>query len=476
MKKIHFMGIGGSGANAAAGIAHGLGYQITGCDAKESRYSKNLESLGIPISYVHNLNHLENIEIVCVSPAFFEQKEKPPELTQAMAVLPVITWQEFVGKELQNNKKVISIAGTKGKSTTTSFIGRALEEFGLDPTVLVGADVKEWQQNFRVGKSVMFVCEADEFYNSFHHYHSDFAVITNISYDHPEFFSSYEDYLESYVTFVKNMSNRSVLILGIDSPGVKELIKKIPFYHGKIVTFGSSDDADYYVREVSIDQHSMSNVTLNVKLQQAEYLVGGMMSFANSHQKYGFSTQITGMHNILNLIPVVILGHLFGIEQSVITSALQKMSLPGRRFDFKGEYRGAKVYDDYAHSPISVKVTLASARLQFSESRIIAVFQPHMYSRTKELLDEYGQAFKDADKVILLPIFASREAGSELSKTVSSQLIGNKIKENFHELDVVCSESIENAVSILNDNIREGDVVINMGAGDNYKVVEMILA
>lgn len=466
MKNIHFMGIGGSGANAAAGIAHEMGYTVSGCDQKESLYAKNLERLGIQIAYQHEVSHLEDVDVVCVSPAFFEQVEKPEEFLVAQRqAIPVISWQQFMGHELQKGKRVIAVAGTKGKTTATSLVGQLLELFGIDPTVAVGSDVKKWGQNYRFGKSDWFVCEADEFNLNFHHYSADIAVITNIEMDHPEFFNSYEEYIGAYVEFVRRMKNDSTLILGIDSKGVQDLQNRISFYHGRIITYGVNSGADFCLAK---------DRTVEYKDSFAHFSVSHGMDYQTGNLKYQLHSELPGEHNALNLVAVFVVGQLFGVGDELFDAFISGAELPGRRFEVRGEYHGAVLVDDYAHNPMSVQAAIQAAKEKYLNKRIVAVWQPHMYSRTLVLFDRFTESFDRADQVIVLPIFASREKGSPLAATISHHAIGNALVERLGANRVKVVEGIEDAIELLKYELTEQDVVVNMGAGDNTQVIDAL--
>lgn len=476
MKHVHFIGIGGSGANAAAGIASEFGYKITGCDLKESVYGQNLRRLGISVEIGHSPEHLKDVDIVCVSPALNEQKDKPEEYQVATREHCVMAWQEFTGKELQKGKTVIGITGTKGKSTTTTFVGRAMEEWDCDPTVLVGADVKEWKQNFRTGNSEYFVCEADEFAGNFLHYRCSVLVITNITYDHPEYFKSFEEYLEAYVECIKRMPADGILVLGTDSEGVRELRRRIGFFHGRIISFGTESDADYCVCQIEADATShKTSFVVKAMSYVSNYIPGGLMSFDTGTTTRLYELEMIGVHLVMNALPVVILGDLLKIDSETVGASLRRLCQPGRRMEYMGNYNGAEVYDDYAHSPVSVAATLESVRLAFPEKKIVAVFQPHMYSRTLALMADFPEAFRTADIVILLPIYASREQGSPLAQQVSSYEIMKEIQMNDSDKAVQLAKSIEHAVEVVQHVSDRDVIVVNMGAGDNYKVVRQLL-
>lgn len=460
MKKVHFIGIGGSGMNAVAGIAHGLGYEVSGCDAKESEYWDDLKQKGIPISLGHASAHLGGVDIVCITPAILHQKEKPEEYLEAQRRgLLIMTWQEFLGSELQKGKEVIAIAGTKGKTTTTGMVGYLLEQAGLDPCVVVGGKMLDWGRNYRVGQGNYFVCEADEFNNSFLHYHPNIAVITNIEMDHPEFFTSEEEYYSSFIRFVRNIRPGGMLIVNNDSPGVQLFLhtlgENVPF---AILRYGVTAGVSNIMIESVRTVDEVTGFTLN-----------GLSSEVAS-----FQTSLSGLHNIYNFVAAIVIADLLQVPIETIQEAVKKFSGVGRRFELVVNKRGIKVYNDYAHNPMSVQAVLAGARQKYPSARIWAIFQPHLYSRTKMFMEQFANAFNSANEVIVLDIFASREKGMPIAQEVDSQMLADRIYTANPKLHVRSIPEKEKAVEVLLDELRPGDVVVNMGAGDNGIITELL--
>lgn len=437
MKRVHFMGIGGSGMNAVAGIAEAMGYEVSGCDfaAQSSDYIEALEKKGVKIFGEHNAAHLENIDILCVTPAVFDQSENHPEFVQAKERgIPVMTWQQFVGMELQSHKKVIAVAGTKGKSTTTALIGLILEKAGFDPTVLVGAKVKEWGANYRFGRGEWFVCEADEHFASFLHYTAKIAVITNIEMDHPEYFASMNEYMDVYVQFVAQMQKRGLLVLG----DIGEIFPKIEEALGE--------------REIAIERIENHLGVLHLNAPQT----------------------LLGHHNALNIAAASAVANHLEIAGDVVKQVVENFQGLGRRFELICEKNGVKIVNDYAHNPMSVRAVLDGARERFPDSRIWAVFQPHMYTRTKMFLKEFAAGFGAADRIVITPIFASREAGKPVATEISSQDLVAEIQTLWPEKEVISVDSLDAAAASILPELRPGDLLINMGAGDNGIISERL--
>lgn len=461
MKKIHFMGIGGSGANAVASIAHSLGYDVSGCDLSESSYTYDLKNNGVPIFEGHDVSHLDSCDILCISPALLSVSPIPMELQEARERnIVVMTWQQFMGKYLHEGKKVITIAGTKGKTTTTAMVGQLLETAGLDPVVQVGGKVVAWHKNYRLGSSEYFVSEADEFNNNFLSYHSNIAIITNIEMDHPEFFRSEDDYFQAFVNFAKLLPKDGLLIVNADSPGVQIFLNLLGDISFRVIRYGVSSD---------VTSDSMVISSYRVDNGKTVLIVDGL-----NDEKLTFYTDMVGLHNVSNICAVICLSKVLGIPSEVIQSALNAFRGTERRFELICDVKGIKVYNDYAHNPMSVKAVLESTRSKYPDSRIWAIFQPHMYTRTKMFLNEYAMAFDSANEVVVTEIFASREKGLPVSKEINNQIVVNAIKKVNPKINVRAIDDKIDVADMLLSELKSGDVVVNMGAGDNGIIVELL--
>jgi len=371
------MGVGGSGMAGVSFLASKMGYEVTGCD---------LETGG------HDVRHLKNIDLLIVTPAVYFRKVADPELVEGLKKKIVITWQEFLGKYLHKGKKVICIAGTHGKSTTTAMVGKLLEDAEFDPLVNLGANYKDWKGGARYGKGDYFVTEADEFYDNFLNYHPEIIILNNIEFDHPDYFKSEKQMLDSYKQFIANLVGKKILITQKDS--------------------------------------------LNKK----------------------FNLKVFGKHNQKNANMVYVLGKKLGIKEETIIKSLE--SFPGieRRMELIFDKGGMKVYDDYAHHPTAIRVTLEGLREKYPKNRIWAVVEPHGFNRTYALLKNYNAIFRSADKVIIGPIFKARD-----SKTFG--MTPKSIAEASGHLDILTADSFDQIKNILSKDIKQGDVIIVMGAG-----------
>jgi UDP-N-acetylmuramate--alanine ligase len=421
MIKVHFLGITGSGASAVAAIAKAESYSITGCDkAPSHEFVKNFEEFSVQTG--HSPEHLKDIEILVVTPAVFSLDPDNEEIKVAKEKgIEVLTWQQFMGKYLQKDKFVIAVCGTHGKSTVTAMIGTMLEDAGLDPTVELGAVVPRWKSNFRVsGQSAngrgYFVTEADEFNDNFLSTKPDIVVVTNIEMDHPEYFKDFDDLLDSYEEFLQG--TKQTIVANLSDEWVAEILKQV-------------------MKKTKVNGVDYSKHELNLPLL------------------------IPGKFNELNAQAAFQVGLLLGIDPIVIRKSLAQYSGIGRRFEHLGTYKGREVYSDFGHHPTEIKTTMQAAREKFPDAYIWLIFQPHMFSRTKSLFKEFVTVFKDlpVNQALIMDIYPSREVDNGL---VSSK----ELVEAIDSGKVDYLENMEELKKILNDEIRPGDIIFFMGAGD----------
>lgn len=416
-QKVHFLGIGGSGASAAAAVAQSQGFEVSGCDKNPhteftTNFDKDLLLEG------HSASHTSsgNIDYLVITPAILSLDPNNEELKAAKEKgIPVLTWQEFTGKYLLKNKFVVAVSGTHGKSTTTALIGLMLERAGLDPTVILGATVLEWQANFRVGKGKYLCLEADEYADNFLNYKPDITVVTNIEMDHPEFFKSFDQLKKSYKKFF--LQTKQSVVANLQDETVAGILKEV-------------------MKESAISSYDYSKHQLEVELK------------------------IPGEHNRLNTMAVLQVGLLLGIDTLIIKETLEKFTGISRRFEYMGDYLGAKVYSDFGHHPTEIKVTMEAARLKFPDKKIWLFYQPHMFTRTKILFDDFVKVFQKLpiDQAVILDIYPSREKDTGM---IHSSQLAQAIKKPH-----VRYESPEGVKETLVREIGEGDILFFMGAGD----------
>jgi UDP-N-acetylmuramate--alanine ligase len=461
MKKIHFMGIGGSGISGVAVMAKRLGYKVTGCDVeKETSYLKQVRKEGIKVFHGHDKDHLKGVDLLVTVPSVFFAEKKHPELKEGEEKGIAMTWQEFVGKELQKGKRAICVAGTHGKSTTTAMASLVLEAAKKDPTCLIGALVKKWGKSVRVGKGNLFLVEADEFFNNFLNYSPDTIILNNIEYDHPDYFETEDAVFESFEKHVRSLKGSKTLIVNQDSRGIKKLL-------GMFVK-------DY------LDSLNIMGYTLGSPLFQVKDSLEGQI-VRKSKQKtvfkalskpFGieenFELSLPGRHNVSNALGVILLGKALKIDMNVVRDVFSAFKGIGRRMEVIGKKKGIVVYDDYAHHPTAIKETLSGLRQKYPKRRIWVIVEPHSFSRTKALLSNYKGVFQEADKVILGPIFKARD-----KETFG--VSGKSVVEAARHKDAKYFDSPDKIAGFIKDKAKPGDIIIVMGAGKSYQWSRKIL-
>lgn len=407
------MGIGGSGMSGVAFLAEKMGYEVTGCDLEESTaYRKD-------IFKGHDVKHLEGADLLVVSPAIYYQNKDNPELLEGEKRKIVVTWEEFLGKYLAKDKKAICVAGTHGKSTTAAMAGKLLFDAEMDPSVIVGAKIPQWDGNARFGNGKYIVIEADEFNDNFLHYSPEIIILNNIEFDHPDYFSGVEDVFASFKKFISNLTGEKILIYNADSEGAVKLL-------------------------TNIDNKNIHLIPYSLK-----------------KAKIDFTLKIPGLHNISNALGVIELGKVLGIPDDLIKESIEDFTGIGRRMELISGNSGIKVYDDYAHHPTAIKATLEALRGIYPNSKIWAVDEPHGFARTKALLSLYKGCFDDADEVMIGPIFKARDSEDfGMSPEIVARQCGHPKAKGF--------ESFEKIKEILKKELKNGDVVLVMGAGKSY--------
>ncbi len=421
MKRVHFLGIGGSGASAIASIAQSYGFEVTGCDkVPESDFTKNFPP-GI-IKSGHDPKHLDDIDILAVTPAVFSADPDNDEVKKAKEWgIEVMTWQEFMGQYLEKDRFVIAICGTHGKSTTTAMAGLLLEDAGFDPTVELGANVPRWGANYRVGRSKYFVTEADEFNDNFLVSHPKITIMTTVEMDHPEYFSNFESYKESFRQFIGMSTDK--IILNLSDPGIQEVIYNEIF---------PADIIDY------------------------------------SHHLIDFPLKVIGDFNRLNASAIYQLGLALGISPKIIKKSLSSYHSLERRLEYLGNFQNTKVYSDFGHHPTEIRLTIEALRRVYPREKIAVIFQPHMFSRTKTLFADFVKVFQNApvDQIYILDIYPSRESHI---KEVSSQELCIAIDRgnvNFSS-DQHSLESIKH---------NQFDIALFLGAGETHSLARKLLS
>lgn len=447
-KNVHMIGIGGISMSALAEVLKFKGINVTGCDAKDSSMVEKLISHHIPVSIGHDESHLKNTDLVVHTVAV---KENNPEIKKAIEDhIPVIDRAELLGSIMKNYKYRIAVAGCHGKTTTTSMLAVLMQNEKLDPTILDGGEIKEISGNVRIGKSEYFLTEACEYCDSFLKFYPYIGVILNIDSDHLDYFGNLENIKSSFIKFASLIPQDGYLIACNDNMNVRDILQKI---NKTTVTYGIDWPSDYMAQNISFDGNGFSSFDL----------------YDKGEFKGRVELSVPGIHNIYNALATIAVGHILKIKFESIKKTLKLFKGTHRRFEIKGKVNGVTIIDDYAHHPTEIKATLKAA-LNYPHKKILCVFQPHTYSRTKLLLGEFTKAFDCADKVIITDIYAAREQdlGIINSKTLSDLLSQRGIDSRY-------IKDFDDVITFLNQNAEEGDIVLTIGAGDVYKIGDMYL-
>lgn len=454
------MGIGGSGMSGVAILAKENGYEVEGSDLQESTpYLDKVKKSGIKTYVGHDTKQLEDVDILAVTAAAFFRKDTSIIDWAKENDIEVIQWQEFLGKYLCKGKKLISIAGTHGKSTTTSMISLLLEKAGVDPSVMIGATIHEWDGNFRVGGSDYYVVESDEFYDNFLNYNPDIIILNNIEYDHPDYFNNEEQLFDSFERFIKKIRGDKVLIFNADDAGIKKLfdslgdkyLSQLNLIGYSIKGSGSKHTENIY--DANIVEHTPKFTRFVVKH-------GGAM--------HEYKLKIPGDYNVSNALGLIALSDLLGIDAGDVSEFLKGFNGVGRRMDIIGEKNGITVYEDYAHHPTALKLTLDALKQRHPDSRLVCVYEPHSFSRTKALFDSYRDAFNSADVVYVTPIYKARDKEN-------FGMSADILVENMNHKSATAFDSIDEIPSAVAGKSKSGDVIVVMGAGNSYQLARDIL-
>lgn len=457
------MGIGGSGICPTAIIAKEMGFKVSGCDVLvSSYYSGALLAKGINIKEGHDPRHLKNIDILAVTPAIFDISPNNPEIIEGQKRNILLTWQQFAGKYLQKDKCVISIAGTHGKSTTTVLMGLVLERGGLNPIVEAGAMYKPWHGGYRIAKSDYFVCEADEFNDNFLNYMPSLAIINNIEMDHPEYFDSFNQAKESFKKFIRNLKDPKVLVVNEENNGIRQVISEMEDWlignHIKVIGYYITKRFVFpFNKEYRGEVKTMSN-------KDTVFVAHGQS--CSTTIRLG----IPGLYNVANSLGVLSAALELGITVSAVKSVFRDFKGISRRLEFIGEFKGIKIFDDYAHHPTAVSLVIDALRGMYQGKKIWAIIEPHQISRLKLFTHEFVEALRKADEVVVTKIFLGREINRDIS-TIDMQDFIKRIgmeKAKF----IQDFEDISHYVAV---NAKSTDIIVALGAGNSYKLTKNIV-
>jgi UDP-N-acetylmuramate--alanine ligase len=435
---IHFIGIGGIGMSSIAAILSGQGYIITGSDIKESPVTQRLAAKGIKVFSGHNADYLCDAKIVVYSSAI---KQDNTELRAAKERGLILMHRSQALAELMQDKTCIAIGGAHGKTTTTALTGHLLRYAGFHPTLAAGGIAHNLGDNSCLGNSEYFVAEADESDGTLLYYYPAYSIVTNIDREHLDYYKSWQDMLEAYKEFISHTKENGGLFCCGDDKSIRQITRG---YQKKITYFGLSEDNDFYPKNIILNEFSS---------EFSYYYKGKAIGKAR--------LPLSGKHNISNSLAVIALGCELGIGRKNIEEALSSFKGTERRFQLKLDSGGIRIIDDYGHHPSEIMATLQAAK-NVAHSRLIVVFQPHRYSRTMHLMEEFTESFGAADYLMLTDIYAASEKPVE---GVSSQVLYERIKEKFPAKEV-CYIQKDRIVEHLLSVVRQKDLILTLGAGD----------
>ena len=446
---VHFIGIGGISMSGLAEILLDEGFQVSGSDAQKSALTEHLKQKGAKIFIGQRASNIEEgMEVVVYTAAIHEDN---PEFACAKErQIPMLSRAELLGEMMRNYRQAVAVSGTHGKTTTTSMLTEILLQAQTDPTISVGGMLDSIQGNIRIGGSDLFVTEACEYTNSFLSFFPTMEIILNIEADHLDFFKDLDDIRHSFRLFTERMPESGTLIINSDIENYKEITEGLSC---KIITFGKAQDSMYRAENIIYDEFARPSYDL---IKDGEH--AGRINLG-----------VTGEHNVYNSLAAIAAAWELGVSVEDMQKGLSGFSGPHRRFEKKGELHGITIIDDYAHHPQEIHATLSAAK-NYPHNTLWCVFQPHTYTRTKALMDDFARALAEADQVVLADIFPARETDN---LGISSADLAEKIEQLGTKVHYL--PSFDDIETFLLENCVNGDLLITMGAGDIVKVGEKLL-
>lgn len=448
-KNIHMIGIGGVSMSGIAEILLNFGFNVTGSDASASEITEILNKKGIQVTIGHDLNSIANSDLIVYSAAI---KQDDPEMLEAKRLnIPTIERADFLGELTRCFEDTIAISGTHGKTTTTSMISLCFLEALKDPSIQVGAILKQIDGNYKVGNSEHFIIEACEYVESFLKFSPKAEVILNIDNDHLDYFKTFENIKNAFIKYVKLLPDNGLLVINGDDANCLDL----PNYtKAKSLSYGiTNKHTDFFAVNIVFDNDGFPEFDV--------YSKDGFYDKIKLH--------VPGTHNVLNCLACIALCNEYGISKDIIKSALSKFTGAHRRFEFKGKVNGASIYDDYGHHPTEIVATAKSLmNKKYNESWV--VFQPHTYSRTKTLLEDFAKALLNFDNIIVLDIYAAREKNTY---NISSKDLVDKIISLGKDAKYI--PDFYKCVSYIKGNAKENDIIMTLGAGTVTQIGPMLL-
>ncbi|RFC68219.1 MULTISPECIES: UDP-N-acetylmuramate--L-alanine ligase [Mesorhizobium] len=442
---VHFIGIGGIGMSGIAEVLHNLGYRVQGSDQADSANVQRLRAKGIECFVGHRAENIGDAEVVVVSTAI---KKSNPELIAAREkLLPIVRRAEMLA-ELMRFRQAVAIGGTHGKTTTTSMVATLLEAGGLDPTVINGGIINAYGTNARMGEGEWMVVEADESDGTFLKLPADIAVVTNIDPEHLDHYGTFDKVREAFRQFVENVPFYGFGVMCTDHPEVQALVSRIE--DRRVITYGENAQAD-----VRFTNHRMEGATSRFDVVIRDRKSGQHTTIKD------LSLPMPGRHNVSNATAAIAVAHELGLDDEAVKRGLSSFGGVKRRFTPTGNWNGVHVFDDYGHHPVEIKAVLSAAR-DATKGRIIAIAQPHRFTRLRDLFDEFSACFNDADTVLVAPVYP---AGEDPIEGVNSQALVSRIRSGGHR-DARLIESPTEIAPLVRKLAKDGDFVVFLGAGN----------
>lgn len=451
-KRIHLVGIGGIGLSAIARVLHGLGFPVSGSDQQLTDLTQELIKEGIPVRAGHRADGVASADLVIVSSAVPDNNAEIVEARRRG--IPVVKREQILG-ELTDKKITIAVAGAHGKTTTSAMIAWILVQAGLDPTYIVGGVLQNLGTNARAGTGPHFVIEADEYDRAFLGIRPNVAVVTVLEHDHPDCYPTFEEMRVAFKDFADGIAAGGLLIVCGDDAEARRLGESFSGRERRVERYGLDRRWDWWADGANLGNHAI-------------FEIGHKAGGKNGKRLGTCALQVPGRHNVLNALAALAASNEAGVDFDTAAAALTRFQGTARRFELKGQVDGVTVVDDYAHHPTEIRATLAATQLKYPGRPIWAVFQPHTYSRTATLLDDFATAFGDADHVIVTGIYPAREQNY-------LGISGDDLVAHMDHPDARYAETLGLAVSMLTARIEPGDVVITLGAGDGYLIGERVL-
>lgn len=445
---VHLIGIGGISMSGLAEILLKEGYTVSGSDMNSSLIIDKLKKQGANIYTNHKKENIQGADLVIYTDAISNDN---PELLEAKKNgITTLDRGTFLGKLMKNYDKSIAVSGTHGKTTTTSMLATILNKSSLEPTILLGGELDEIGGNVKIGSKNLVLTEACEYKGNILKYQPTMAIILNMEEDHLDYFKNIDHIVDTFKEYANNLDEDGHLIINIDDENANKVIKDSKC---NIVTFGINNKADYTAENISFTNEGYPKFVLNIK----------------DKGTFPITLNVMGIHNVYNSLASIAAAHTYNVPIESIINSMQYYKGTHRRLETKGYINGIKIMDDYAHHPTEIKAALNALRKSTSQ-KLWCVFQPHTYSRTKLLLDQFSESFYEADKVIIADIYASREKDTGI---IHSTSLVNSLKEK--NVEAIYLKSFEEIKNYLFDNMEDGDVLVTMGAGNIYKLGELML-